>query len=210
MKTDKHLKRLSVLATAVGLACGGSVLAGDKADKDKDYDSQMTDTEYSQEHSPREGQNFSNESVHGQMDPLIADDVKSNKNLSKFAEAVEKAGLADALNDGTQYTVFAPTDEAFDKFNAENADLSEEELREVLRSHIVAGEVKAAQAKTLDSAKVLTGETVKIAASGDTLKVGDAKVVEADIGSENLTIHTIDTVLAANTGEDWSEAEESE
>lgn len=227
MKTAKHAKRLSVLAAAVSLACAGSALAGERGDNEKDYDRPMTDTEYSQEQQ-RANDKYSdteNERADGQYSQdnkssmsadsraskaLVADDVKSSKNLSQFVDAVEKAGLTDALRNGTQYTVFAPTDEAFKKFNAENSDLSEAELREVLRSHIVAGKVKAAQAKKLDSARVLTGKTVKIATSGDTLEIGDAKVVDADIGSENLTIHTIDTVLAANTSEQPNEMEESE
>jgi uncharacterized surface protein with fasciclin (FAS1) repeats len=262
MKKARHANRLSVVAIAVGLACGGTAIAGDKSDKDKAYDPSATSNEYQHDQAsmPEKGSDYGqarydmdeqvakdelskdeySDTKHDKLKQdqysradqvstseqpsmaadmpandkpkktLIADDVKSNKNLTKFADAVEKAGLADALSDGTQYTVFAPTDEAFEKFAEQNGEISNEQLREILRNHIVAGQVKAAQAKTLDSAKVLTGEEVKITSSGETLEVGDAKVVEADIGSDNLTIHTIDTVLAANTSQDWGEAEESE
>lgn len=123
---------------------------------------------------------------------VFDESIASEHKLSKFVAAVEKVGLTDALKNGTEYTVFAPTDEAFgDDMN----DVSVEELREIVRSHIVVGKVDAEQARSLDSAMVLTGETVSLSANDNKLEVGDAEVVTADIRSGNLTIHAIDAVL---------------
>jgi uncharacterized surface protein with fasciclin (FAS1) repeats len=99
------------------------------------------------------------------------------------------------LKDGTEYTVFAPTDDAFEAYSSGRSDLTVEELRDVVRSHIVAGRIDAEQAETLDSAMVLTGDTIAISKDGDNLEIGDTEVVSKDIRSGNLTVYVIDGVL---------------
>lgn len=141
---------------------------------------------------------------------FIDESIRSENEISEFAAAIEKAGLADALSSGTEYTIFAPTDEAFQAYTDEKGEVEIEELRELLRTHIVSGTVDAEQAKSLDSAQVLTGETVSIAQDGEKLSIGDAEVVSADIRSGNLTIHTIDAVLVAESGDSWQASEAAE
>jgi uncharacterized surface protein with fasciclin (FAS1) repeats len=131
----------------------------------------------------------------GENGKLFDENIESEHKLSKFAAAIEKAGLSKALSNGTEYTLFVPNDDAFAEYGADQSDESVEKLREVVRSHIVAGKVDAEQVKSLDSAMVLTGETVAISADEDKLKIGDAEIVSADLHSGNLTIHVIDGVL---------------
>lgn len=242
----KQLKRrkLSTLAVAIGLACGGTALADDSTDKelsptygqetvqapsttdqDSKYDSEYdnmddpvsqpsaTDRSASENMAPEmepaessSGEQETRESyaaTAGERAGFLDENIQSENDISEFAAAVEKAGLADALASGTEYTIFAPTDEAFQAYTDENGEVQVEELREVIRTHIVSGTVDAEQAKSLDSAQVLTGETVTIAQDGDKLAIGDATIVSADIRSGNLTIHTIDAVLAPDAGDSW-------
>jgi uncharacterized surface protein with fasciclin (FAS1) repeats len=124
--------------------------------------------------------------------------------LATFSKAVKTAGLADSLTAGTQYTVFAPTDEAWESKSGKNAgELMEpanrEELVSLLRAHIVADDVDQELASRISKAKTIDGGEVDIQAENGELMVGNAKAVDADsIEMDNLRIYPIDGVLAAN------------
>lgn len=116
--------------------------------------------------------------------------------------AVKAADLVDTLKGDGPYTVFAPTDEAFDKLpkgtleellKPENKD----KLKAILTYHVVSGKVMAADVVKLDGKKVKTaeGNEVEIKVDGDTVMVGKAKVTKTDIETSNGVIHVIDTVL---------------
>jgi hypothetical protein len=123
--------------------------------------------------------------------------------LATFSEAVKTAGLADSLTGGTQYTVFAPTDEAWEK-SGQNADelmqpQNREELVSLLRAHIVADDVDQELASRIAKAKTVDGGEVDIQAENGELMVGNAKAVDAaGIEMDSLRIYPIDAVLAAN------------
>jgi uncharacterized surface protein with fasciclin (FAS1) repeats len=133
------------------------------------------------------------------FDKLSAD----HEDLATFSKAVKSAGLADSLTAGTQYTVFAPTDEAWEK-SGKNADelmqpQNREELVSLLRAHIVADDVDQQLASTIGKAKTIDGGEVDIQAENGELTVGSAKAVDAEgIEMDNLRIYPIDGVLAAN------------
>jgi uncharacterized surface protein with fasciclin (FAS1) repeats len=128
---------------------------------------------------------------------------EDHDDLSTFVKALESTGMIDSLSDGTQYTIFAPTDEAFESMRGSTEELlsaeNREELVDLLRAHIVADDVDAARARQLEQAKTLDGGTVELKMEGDRLMVDDATVVEADIERGSVRIHTIDEVLDART-----------
>ena len=68
-------------------------------------------------------------------------------------------------------------------------------LQAVLLYHVVEGKVTSDKVVTLDSAKTLQGENVKIAVKMDKVYVNDAQVVAVDVGASNGVIHVIDAVL---------------
>jgi uncharacterized surface protein with fasciclin (FAS1) repeats len=120
--------------------------------------------------------------------------------FNTLVAAVEAAGLTGALSGQGQgpLTVFAPTDAAFAKLGdatiqALLADPAK--LAAILKYHVVAGEVKAAQVVGLSSAPTLNGASVNIAVNGNTVTVNGAKVLQTDIAARNGVIHVIDTVL---------------
>lgn len=142
----------------------------------------------------------------GKGKDVFTDQFAQDNDLGEFVDAVKTAGLADALADGTQYTIFAPTDEAFAKFKEEkgedwSAEQNVEELTKVLRSHIVVGDLDRQRLETLNSAQVLTGSVVDISSENGELKIGDAKVVEDEVMSsaDNITVYTIDQVIDPST-----------
>ena len=114
--------------------------------------------------------------------------------------ALGAADLSATLASPGPFTVFAPTDAAFAKLPAGTVDdpLKPENkatLQAVLKYHVVAGDVRAAQVVTLTHATTLAGAAVAISVSGSTVKVNDATVTATDVVASNGVIHVIDTVL---------------
>lgn len=115
-----------------------------------------------------------------------------------LVKAVEAADLVSVLQGPGPYTVFAPTDEAFAAIPKEKLDAllkDKKQLAAVLTYHVVPGKVMAADVVKVDSAKTVQGQKVMVKATGETVKVNDAKVVKTDIVCSNGVIHVIDAVL---------------
>lgn len=122
-----------------------------------------------------------------------------NKSFTTLVAAVKAAGLAEALSGEGPFTIFAPTDDAFKKLpEGTIATLlkpeNKEKLASILKYHVVAGKVMAADVKS--------GEVAMLNGSKSTLKVADgavtidgAKIVKTDIIGTNGVIHVIDSVI---------------
>ena len=103
--------------------------------------------------------------------------------------------LVDTLNNG-QYTVFAPTNAAFDKLPAATLDdlkTNTDKLKSILTFHVVQGQ--ASPAKVDGMHKTLEGAEVNVAGMGNDLKVNDAGLVCGGVHTANATVYMIDTVL---------------
>ena len=118
--------------------------------------------------------------------------------FTTLVTAVEAADLAGTLSGEGPYTVFAPTDAAFDALPAGTLDdllADPEALANVLTYHVVDGDVMAADLSDGMEVEALNGETLTITVDGDTVKVNDATVTTADIVTSNGVIHVIDSVI---------------
>jgi uncharacterized surface protein with fasciclin (FAS1) repeats len=118
--------------------------------------------------------------------------------FTTLASLLESAGLAETLAGEGPFTVFAPTDEAFEAVPQETLDAlaeDQEMLRAVLLYHVVEGEARASDVASMSSAETLNGDSVRLRASGDTVRVDRARVVKADVPASNGVIHVIDRVL---------------
>lgn len=115
-----------------------------------------------------------------------------------FASLARDAGLEDTLNKGGPYTVFAPTDIAFESLPEGTLDdllNNKEKLNRVLTYYIINGEYTASDLINIDTLDSL--ETGKLAVNTTTdgkIMVGDATVIEPDIVADNGVIHGIDKV----------------
>lgn len=128
----------------------------------------------------------------------VVEIAASNPDFSTLVEAVKKANLVDALSANGPFTVFAPTNEAFDKLFKKLGvsgikDLSAEQLTPVLTYHVVSGEVMSTDLSTT-SVATLNGKKIKIDLSNG-VHVNDSQVIKADIKGKNGVIHVIDKVL---------------
>jgi transforming growth factor-beta-induced protein len=124
-------------------------------------------------------------------------------NFGTLVAAINAAGLTETLQGEGPFTVFAPTDEAFAKLPAGAVDAllkpeNKGALESILKYHVVAGAVKAAEVKTGDVPSI-EGSNLAVVAEGGTVKIGDATVTTADLESGNGVVHVIDTVLIPPT-----------
>ncbi|MDX1689256.1 MAG: fasciclin domain-containing protein, partial [Candidatus Promineifilaceae bacterium] len=99
-----------------------------------------------------------------------------------------------------EYTVFAPTDDAFTALPEGTVesllDDPQGALTNILLYHVVEGAVPAETVVTLESATTLQGETISIEVrDGDVYLNGDVQVIMTDIEASNGIIHVIDAVL---------------
>jgi uncharacterized surface protein with fasciclin (FAS1) repeats len=139
-------------------------------------------------------------SVTGMAGDPVATAASNNPMLSTLTAALSgklnpNVNLVDTLNSG-QYTVFAPTNAAFDKLPASTIDelkTNSDMLKSILTYHVVQGQESP---NTVDGAhKTLQGADVKVTGQGDGLKVDDAGLVCGGVHTANATVYMIDTVL---------------
>jgi uncharacterized surface protein with fasciclin (FAS1) repeats len=130
----------------------------------------------------------------------IAEVAQSAGQFGTLLAAAQAAGLVPALTGEADLTVFAPTDEAFaalpkgtveSLLKPENKD----KLASILKYHVVAGRVYAADAAKLSGAETLNGQSVVIDLADGALRIDGARVVKADIDASNGVIHVIDRVI---------------
>jgi uncharacterized surface protein with fasciclin (FAS1) repeats len=114
--------------------------------------------------------------------------------------AVDAAGLThDLMGDGP-FTVFAPTDDAFDALpEGTVASLLEPEnrdrLREILTYHVASGRLYGADLLEDGEVKTLAGGSVNVRLANGRLQANDARIVGTDIDAANGVVHVIDAVL---------------
>ena len=130
----------------------------------------------------------------------IVDIAVSDGRFTTLVAAVQAAGLVETL-DGGEWTVFAPTDEAFAKLdlNANNiaSAFSEEELTDILLYHVLEGNVSSGEAKTmLGDITMANGQIAGLKFYEGNLYVNDdSKVIIQDIVASNGVIHVVDNVI---------------
>ncbi|MDT7722735.1 MAG: hypothetical protein QOE94_3746 [Mycobacterium sp.] len=139
-------------------------------------------------------------SVAGMAQDPVVTAASNNPMLSTLTAALSgklNAGvnLVDTLNSG-QYTVFAPTNAAFDKLPASTIDelkTNADMLKNILTFHVVQGQ--ESPSKVDGARKTLQGADVNVTGQGNGLKVNDAGLVCGGVHTANATVYMIDTVL---------------
>lgn len=136
--------------------------------------------------------------------PTIAGYVTEIPAFSALSAAVQETGLAETLDTGGPFTVFAPTDAAFSP--AIDATLNQQVAEKVIRHHVLSVVDSSAQlrnrAATNQPASPLAGEDLTFTVidedgeGADTLTVNSAIITNPDADAENGLVHVIDQVLA--------------
>jgi uncharacterized surface protein with fasciclin (FAS1) repeats len=128
----------------------------------------------------------------------VVDTAVAAGSFTTLVEAARAAGLVDALKARGPITVFAPNDEAFARLPAGTVEAllaDKEKLTQVLTYHVVPGRVAAADVTKAKWAKTLQGQSLRVTADAQGVRIDGAKVLTADVPASNGIIHVIDTVL---------------
>lgn len=152
----------------------------------------------------------SNGVIHVIDEVLLPKDIvgvaAANKSFSTLVAAVKAAGLLDTLTGEGPFTVFAPSNDAFEKLPAGTVQSlllpqNKQKLVDILTYHVVPGHVTADEVVGMTSAASAQGSAIPIRTEKDGegnitgVLVQDARVVETDVLTANGIIHVIDTVI---------------
>ena len=136
----------------------------------------------------------------------IVDTANAAGNFTTLTQALEAAGLVETLKGPGPFTVFAPTDEAFEALPEGQLDelLADPtgDLAQILQFHVVEGEVPAADVLGMDGQPVQTlqGAEFTVEVDGENVVLVDGagnriNVVQTDVAATNGVIHVLDGVM---------------
>jgi uncharacterized surface protein with fasciclin (FAS1) repeats len=136
----------------------------------------------------------------------VVDVLLQDPDFSILYAALVGTGLDQTLRQSGPYTLFAPTNAAFnDALVALGIDLgdllTDPNLADILLYHVLAGEVDSSAAIAAAGTQVPTvnGDTVDVSLSNGNLFIDSAQVIDADLQAQNGVVHVIDGVLLPNT-----------
>ena len=145
----------------------------------------------------------------GAEDKTVVADLAAAGNFTTLTRLLKAAGLVKTLSGPGPFTVFAPTDKAFEARAADLGVPLEDVLqgmiadpallRAMLRYHVVPGNLRAADVVALDGQKVetLSGEKWTVLVDGENVSVKDGygqvvNVIDVDVAASNGVIHVVD------------------
>ena len=184
--------RYSLVAVLAGVALIGAACSDDDGDSEGSTTTEAEETTTTEAASSGES---------GSEDPgTIVDIAAGNEDFSTLVTAVTEAGLVETLSGEGPYTVFAPTNAAFEALPEGTLDSLLEDpsgaLTEILQLHVIAGEVDAAAAAAAVGTCVETlGGEVKVEEVDGGLTIGGAPISTTDLEASNGIIHVIDAVI---------------
>lgn len=126
--------------------------------------------------------------------------LRNAGNFAHFLQAIEGAGLTAQLRGGTQYTVFAPTDDAFGRLPGARRDSLMRDsaaLEALIRNHLVEGRLTGEEVRAgARGMRFLGGAGIKVDTAGRYNRVNGAQLIKPDILASNGIIHAVDQVWA--------------
>jgi len=133
-------------------------------------------------------------------EPSIVDIASGSPDFEILTAAVGAAGLAGTLDGNRQFTVFAPTDDAFLALEAACPGIlgtllgDTTALTNVLLYHVAPGAREAADVVEADRIRMLNRQFADVSVDGGAW-IDGARIVATDIDTRNGVIHVIDSVL---------------
>jgi len=133
------------------------------------------------------------------LPPSVVNIALDNSNFSILVQAVVKAGLVDALSGKGPFTVFAPTNAAFNALFAQLGisgidNLTAAQLIPILTYHVVSGNVLSSALSNGNVPTLNAGKSLNVNLSSG-VKINDSEVVAANIQGSNGVVHVINKVL---------------
>lgn len=134
-------------------------------------------------------------------EPMPATDIaaiaSSDAQFSTLVSALSKANLVTTLQGAGPFTVFAPTNDAFTKAGITSLDgLSADALSPILTSHVLNGEVRAANVSSGTVSTVNPNNDIYFSVNSNGVFInGNIQVIQTDVDASNGVIHVIDNVI---------------
>ncbi len=130
----------------------------------------------------------------------VVDIAIGSPDHSTLVTAVTEAGLVETLSGTGPFTVFAPTNAAFEALpdgTVENLlkPESKDQLTGILTYHVVSGAVLSGDLQDGQKITTLNGAELTVTIEGGNVMINGAKVTAADLEGTNGVVHVIDTVL---------------
>ncbi len=130
----------------------------------------------------------------------VVDIAIGSPDHTTLVAAVQAAGLVETLSGEGPFTVFAPTNAAFEALPAGTVEgllepESKEALTGILTYHVVSGNVMSGDLSDGQEVTTLNGQTLTVSIQDGKVMIGGATVVAADLAGTNGVVHVIDTVL---------------
>jgi uncharacterized surface protein with fasciclin (FAS1) repeats len=129
--------------------------------------------------------------------------VNDDKNMTTLKKSVTAAGLDKTWSGTGPFTVFAPSDLAFEKLNKgvlENLLKPENKTKLVdfLNYHVVSGKISFKDFKDGEKLQTVNGKELLVHVKDGNVTIGDAKIQGRDVQTSNGVIHSLDTVMIKN------------
>ncbi|HXB05466.1 MAG TPA: fasciclin domain-containing protein [Puia sp.] len=129
--------------------------------------------------------------------------VNVDKNMTTLKKSVIAAGLDKKLSEAGPFTVFAPTDKAFEKMNKESLESllkpeNKAKLVETLGHHVVEGKIVFKDLKDGQKLKDLNGHELHVHVKEGQVTLNGAHIQDHDTQASNGVIHSLDTVMTKN------------
>ncbi|NME72493.1 fasciclin domain-containing protein [Flammeovirga aprica] len=116
--------------------------------------------------------------------------------FSTLVTALSQANLVTPFTQVTnQYTVFAPTNKAFEDAGVNLDEISEAQLQRILLHHVASNKVLSSSLQNGQMVETLAETELMVKIEGSSVMIGDATVVQADVNAFNGVVHAIDKVL---------------
>ncbi|MEM1324712.1 MAG: fasciclin domain-containing protein [Bacteroidota bacterium] len=132
-------------------------------------------------------------------DKNVVQQAQETESLSTLVSAVQAAGLAETLSGEGPFTVFAPTNAAFEALPEGTLDMllkpeNKDQLAAILKYHVVSGKIMSGDLEDGQTAATVQGEEITVSTAGGA-KINGASVTTADVEVSNGVVHIIDQVI---------------
>jgi len=130
----------------------------------------------------------------------IADIAAGNPDFSTLVTALNRTGLTAALDGEGQFTVFAPTNAAFDKVDKATldglmTDAQKEALQDILQYHVTVSAIPSEQLQDGQSLGMVNGQNVTVSVKNGKIMLNNTATIVASVRASNGWVHVIDGVL---------------
>lgn len=144
-------------------------------------------------------------SVAAYASPVYADDLiktaERSLEMQTFVTAMNNAGMADVFKNKGPFTVFAPSDAAFNRLPSavkESLVADKEAAAKLVSDHVVQGKILVTEIKP-GKTRTIDGSTITLTSDNGLVKIDGASVIQSDLVADNGVIHIIDTVVLPET-----------